>query len=84
MLSHANDIIIDISVGSTGHGKYVVDGLNATNKWYLSMLMTTVQLHNATKNNSQMVIHTSTENTYISLAKEFQNHLSSTSHAHGL
>ena len=59
MWSHAHDILIYSGVGSYGYGKYVLDGLNATYKRYLSMLITTVQLPNATKNNSQMVIHTS-------------------------
>ena len=59
VLSHAHGILIDSGVGSYGYEKYVLDGLNATYKRYLSMLITTAQLPNATKNNSQMVIHTS-------------------------
>ena len=47
MLSCAHYIMIDRDVGAPYHGKYVVDGLNATEKRYLSMLMTTVQLPNA-------------------------------------
>ena len=37
MLSHAHDIIIYLSVGAPGNIKYVVDGLNSTEKMYLSM-----------------------------------------------
>ena len=48
MLSHVHDIIIDSGVGAPGLGKYVVDGLNATDKRYLSISMKTVQLTNAT------------------------------------
>ena len=66
---HTQVIIIDCGVGAPGHGKYVVDGLNTTNKSYLSMLMKTVKLPNDAKNNSQMVMNTSTENADISLAK---------------
>ena len=46
--------------------------------------MKTVQLPNAATKNTQMVIHTSTENAYISLTKEFRKHLSDPSHAHEL
>ena len=31
MLEHAHNIIIDCGSGSPGHGREVVDGLNATN-----------------------------------------------------
>ena len=69
MLSHAHEIIIDHGVVVPGHGKYSVVGPDANDKNYLSILMTTVQITNATKKNSQMVMHTSTENVDISLAK---------------
>ena len=35
VLSHAHEIIIDSGAGAPGHGKYVVDGLNATDRRYL-------------------------------------------------
>ena len=60
MLYHAHYIIIYCGVEAPGHVKDVVDGINATDKIYLSMLMTTVQLPNAATNNSQIVMHTST------------------------
>ena len=82
MFSHAHDIIIDHGVGSLGHGKVVFGGINATDKSYLSMLMTTVQLPNGATNNSQMVMHASTENVDISLAKQSQKHISDPSLAH--
>ena len=69
MLSHAHEIIIYRGVGVTGHGKYSVGGLDANDKNYLSILMKTVQIPNTTTKNSQMVMHTSTENADISLAK---------------
>ena len=51
MLSHAHDNIIDRGDGAPGHEKYVMGGLNATDKSYLSMSMATIQLPNtATKN----------------------------------
>ena len=69
MLAHAYNIIIDCGVGAPGHGREVVDGLNATDKGFISVLMKTLQLIGASDYDSQMVVHTSTVNTYISLAK---------------
>ena len=39
ILDHAYYIIIDQGVGAPGHGQDVVDGLNATGKRSISMLM---------------------------------------------
>ena len=47
MLSHAYSILIDFCVGAPGQGKDVVDGLNATDKRFLTLLMTTVRLNSA-------------------------------------
>ena len=69
MLSHAYTILIYFCVGSPGHGKYVVDGLNANEKSFITMLMTTVQLTDAATNNSHMVIYTTMSNTDISIAR---------------
>ena len=44
MLSHAYYILIDRSIGSPGNGREVVDGLNATNKRMIAMLMTKLQI----------------------------------------
>ena len=44
MLTHVYNIIIDHGVGSPGHVREVVDGLNANEKHCISMLMTTAQL----------------------------------------
>ena len=71
MLSHSYNIVIDGDFGSPGHGKYVVDGLNATYNFFLSVFMTTVQLPGAATNDSQIFVHTSMINTYISISKEF-------------
>ena len=67
MLYHAHEIIIYCDVVSPGHGKTFVDGINATEKIILSMLMKIVQLPNAAAKNYQVVIHTSSENADISL-----------------
>ena len=84
MLEHAYNIIIYRSVGDPGHGRDVIDGLNDTHKIFISMLMTTVQLTGAEDYESQMEVHTSTENKDISLAREFQKHLSDPTWAYGL
>ena len=47
MLAHAYNIIIDCVVEKLGHGREVFDGLNATDKLFLLMLMKTVQLPGA-------------------------------------
>ena len=70
MLAHKYNIMIDSDVGAPGHGREVVDGLNATN-FFLSMSTTTVQLPVALAYESQTAMHTSTANTDISLAREF-------------
>ena len=51
MLSYEHGIIFDCGVVSPYHRKYVVGGLNATNKTYLSILLKTVQLLNAATKN---------------------------------
>ena len=44
MLAHEYNIIIDCGVGAPLHGREVVDGLNATANFFLSILTTTVKL----------------------------------------
>ena len=72
MLSHAYNIITD-SVGVAPIcGKELVGGFSATDKSY-SMLMKTVQLPGAAAYDLQIVMHTSTANTDVILARGFQN-----------
>ena len=71
MLAHAYNIIIDSGVGEPGHGRYFVDGLNDTNKKFLSMLTTNVKLPGAAAYELERAMHTSTEKTDIGLAREF-------------
>ena len=47
ILAHAYNIIIDSGCGSLRHRREVVDGLNDTDKMFLSMLMTTLKLTGA-------------------------------------
>ena len=84
MLAHAYNIITDRGVGVWGHNREIVGGLNATKKMFLSMLIKTVKLPIAVDYDSQIEMHTSTTNTYISLWREFQNNLSDPTWAHGI
>ena len=67
MFSHEYNIVIYCGVGSPGHGKCFVDGLNDTDKSFLSVLMTTVLLSGAATNDLHIFMHTSISNTYISV-----------------
>ena len=69
MLEHVYNIIIDCGVEALGNGRGVFDGLNATYKLFISILITSVQLPGAASYDSQVVIHTLTANTDISLAR---------------
>ena len=63
MLFHAYNIVIDSGVGAPVHVKDVVDGLNTTDKKFLTVFMENVKLPDSASNNSQMVMHTSISNT---------------------
>ena len=63
-------------MSAPGHGKEAIDGINAIDKRYIYQLMSNVQLPGSKRFDSQMQIHTSTQNNDVSLAKEFQQHLS--------
>ena len=54
-------IIIDRGISAPGHGKEVVDGLNAVDKRYIYQLMSKVQLPGSVRFDSQIKIHTGTE-----------------------
>ena len=45
ILSQSYDIFIDRGIIALGHGREVVDGLNAKEKWFIFHLMANVQLH---------------------------------------
>ena len=83
MLSHTYKILIHCVVEAPEHGIVFVDGLNATEKRFLTVLMTTVKLPGADTNYSQTVIHTAMSNTDISLARVLQI-FSDPTGAHGL
>ena len=68
-------VIIDRGISAPGHGKEMVDGLNAVDKRYIYELMSTVQLPGSNRFDSKMKIRTGNQKFDVSLAKEFQNNL---------
>ena len=77
-------IIIDRGFSAPGHGRDVVDVLNATYKRFIFHLTATFQLPGSKLFYAQMTVHTATQNTDVSLAQEFQKHLSNKSLKHVL
>ena len=75
VMSQCYFIIIGRGISAPGHGKEVVDGLNAVDKRYMYQLMSTVQLPGSVRFDSQIKMHTGTENKDVSLAQEFKDHL---------
>ena len=69
MLSQTYSIIIDRGISAPGHGKEVVDGLHAVDKRYIYQVMSKVQLPGSVRFDSQIKIHTGTENKDVSLTK---------------
>ena len=60
-MSQCHSIIIDRGISALGHGKEVVDGLNAVDKSYVYQLMSTVQLTGSIKFDSLIQIYTGTQ-----------------------
>ena len=74
-MSQTYSMIIDRGISAPGHGKEVVDGLNAADKRYIYQLMSKVQLPGSIRFDSQIKIYTGTEKKDVSLAREFKDHL---------
>ena len=72
VMSQTYSLIIDRGISAPGHGKEVVDVLNAVDKHYIYQLMSKVQLPGSIRFDSQIKIHTGTEKKYVSLAREFK------------
>ena len=62
VMSQTYSIIIDQGISAPGHGKEVVDGLNAVDKRYIYQLMSKVKLPGSVRFDSQIKMHTGTEN----------------------
>ena len=75
MLSKAFSVIIDRGISEPGHSREVLYSLNAIDKRFILQLMPNVQLPGAKSYDTQMVMHTVTCTSDVSLAREFQKHL---------
>ena len=62
----------------------MVDGLNAIEKRYMHQLMSTVKLPGSKIFEKQILMHSCTPKKDVSLAKEFQKHLSNDYRKHGV
>ena len=69
VISQTYSLIIDRGIRAPGHGKEVVDGLNAVDKRYIYQLMSKVQLPGSIRFDLQIKIHTGTEKKDVSLAR---------------
>ena len=68
-MSQTYSIIIDRGISAPGNGKEVADGLNAIDKRYIYQLISKVQLPGSVIFDSQIKMHTGTENKDVSLAR---------------
>ena len=75
VMSQCYSIIIDRGISAHGHGKEVVDGLNAVDKRYIYQLIYNVKLPGSVRFYSQIKMHTGTEKEDVILSKEFKYHL---------
>ena len=62
-------IIVDHEISVPGHGREVVYNLNATEKRFIFNMMITVQLPDCEQFDTQMAVHTSAQNSDVSLAQ---------------
>ena len=83
-LSQGHSIIIDRGISAPVHGKEVVYGINVIDKRYMYQLMYNVQLLGSKTFDLQILMHSCTPKNDVSLAKEFQKHLSKDDCKHGV
>ena len=69
ILSQSFNIIINRGISAPGHVIEVVDGLNYTDKRFILHLISTFQLTDSKQFDTQMAVHTATQNTDMSLVK---------------
>ena len=75
VISQCYNIIIYQGISAHGHGNEVLYGINSVDKRYIYQLMSTVQLLVSNRFDSQMNMHTGNQKYDVSLAKEFQHHM---------
>ena len=76
------NITIDQGISYPGYGRKVVDDLNATYKSFIFHLMDTVEISGSELCYTPMTVYTATQNTDMSLALGFQEHLPNLSSKH--
>ena len=69
VLSQRHSIIFDRGISAPGHGKEVVDGINAIDKRYIYQLMSNVQLPGSKIFDSQILMHSCKSKKDVSLDK---------------
>ena len=76
-MSQCYSVIIDWGIRAPNNGKEVVDGHNVVDKTYVNIyqLMSNVKIPGSNRFDSQIQIHIGNQNNDVSLAKEFQQHL---------
>ena len=74
-MSQCYSIIIYQGMSALGHGKEVVDGINAVDKRYIYQLISTDKLTGSIRFDSKIKMHNGNKKDDVSLAKEFQEHL---------
>ena len=76
VLYQYHSIIIYQGISEPSHGKEVVDGINASENYFIYQLMYNGQLPGSKQFDSQILMYSCTPKNEVSLAKEFQKHLS--------
>ena len=69
VMSQCYSVIIYQDISAHGHGKDVLDGLNAVDKRYIYQLISNVKLPGTNRFDSQMQMHTGNQNNDVILAK---------------
>ena len=83
VLSQRHSIIFYRGISAPGHGKEVVGGLNSIDKRHMYQLMSTVKLRRSKIFEKKIRMHSCTQKKDVSLAKEFQKHISNDDPKHG-
>ena len=83
VLSQRHSIIFARVISAPVHVKEIVDSINAIYKRYMYQLMSNVQLPGSNVFDSHILMHSCTQKQDVSLAKEFQKHLSKDDRKHG-
>jgi hypothetical protein len=84
ILASTYGVIIDRAIGAPGHGKDIVDGLNATDKIYLRKMMCMIGTPEANDGEKRMAAHAMLGDQKMSLAQESARLCSLPERIHGV